>query len=210
MSDQTQTGPADRLAFWISAGCSPFVVLPAFLILLMVVRAAGIPHVLAWTAFALFGLVGIPVSYIVYEVRRGAITDVHVRELEQRRGPFNVALGSTFGTLLVLLLAKGPVELQLVAATVAVNGILCAAISRRWKISMHPSVYVSAVVVTALLVDPRWWWALWLTPLLIWARVRRHRHSWAQGVVATLLAGSCSAALVGLCLGRLPAAWIAR
>ena len=179
---------ADKTAFLISALSSPFVVIPTFT-LAVVRKVAPTPaEFWLWSGIALVCLTLLPAGYILCQVRTGRITDVHVREREQRREPFLVGLlGAVLGTALFLLLQAPPELLALGTCTVT-NGLVFAAITLRWKISLHPSILTTAILTAMTFLDPRWGWLVLVLPLVIWARIRRRRHNFWQGLIAIFLA----------------------
>jgi hypothetical protein len=186
----------DHLALAVSAASSPFVIL--CLLVQVFVRHHARPGAAGglWTGIGIGGMVGVPLAYILGGVRRGSITDVHVAVREQRLGPFLAAIIGALLATLGLLLAGAPAPLVLMAAAVAANGVLFAWISRYWKISIHPSVLAGCVVGLGMLVSPEWLWLNLALPLVMWARVRRQRHNWAQGLAAVALAALTTGVMV--------------
>lgn len=187
----------DSLAFVISALASPFLVMPLFAVLITAHYAPDPGRFALWAGVAAFFSTGVPLAYIGISVRAGTITDIHVMRREQRSGPFVVALFSSGTGAAVLHLIGAPMQLVVLGLCIVVNGIAFALITLRWKISMHPSVYAASVLAAVFLLDARCAWLLAFLPAIIWARVRRTRHSAAQGVVATLLAGAITLAVLG-------------
>ena len=197
MTELDATPPAtvsDRLAFAVSAAGSPFVVLPLFLILLAFHDAASRSQALLWSGVAVGGMVGAPLAYVLIAWRRGLVTDVHVRLREQRQGPFAAAIGGCLLSTLALAAIHASPALVLAAAAAFLNGLVFQAVTLRWKISMHGSVYLACALMAGRLVGSHWYWALLGVPVVIWARVRRGRHTTAQATVAVLLAGAITIA----------------
>jgi hypothetical protein len=64
------------------------------------------------------------------------------------------------------------------------------AITYFWKISFHAAVYAGGVMMVAGLLGWKWLALEMFLPLIIWARLKRHRHSvWqAIGAVAIITA----------------------
>ncbi len=195
-----QASSADKLAFAISAVASPFLILPAFIGVLVADLAETAGQAWLWTGVAVGGTVAVPLLYILVGVRKGTITDPHIMVLEQRRRPFFAAVAGAVLAAGLLRLIGAPEPLQLGAAAVAINGMLFGVISLRWKISMHPSTLAAAAVLCGMILSPRWLWALVAVPAVIWARVHRKRHDWAQGIAAVLLACVVTAAMTWLYL----------
>jgi uncharacterized membrane protein YeaQ/YmgE (transglycosylase-associated protein family) len=189
---------ADRLAFLFSALASPFVVLPTFTLAVVWKVASTGAEFLLWSGIALVCLTLLPAGYIFFQVRAGRITDMHVREREQRRGPFLVGLaGAVLGTALFYLLHT-PRELLALSLCTLVNGFVFAFITLRWKISMHPSVLTAAVLVATIFLSPVCAWLFLLLPPVIWARIHRQRHDLWQGMIALLLASGLTVGLFRL------------
>ncbi len=193
---ETTADPRDRVAFLISGAASPYVVLPLFILLMTAEWAPGWREAVLWAAVGSACVVGLPLGYIAIGVRRGRLTDIHVQLREQRGGPFLAALFGAALAGLGLHLLGAPDALVLAAAAVVLNGAVFALITRRWKISMHPSVLAACAVLAGRTVAAGWFVLLAAVPLVIWARVRRGRHNWAQGAVASLLAVLLTAGLL--------------
>ena len=90
----------DGAAFALSAVLSPYLVIPGAPF--GIVANQHVPHgqnarrtLWMWSALSVFFSTVIPALYVVAQVLRGKITDVHVMEREQREGPFLVAILSS-------------------------------------------------------------------------------------------------------------------
>lgn len=195
---QRQRGPADSLAFLLSAVLSPYVVIPVGTMGIIYVRAPR--EFWVWATISLLFSTFLPLVYILVGMWRGTISDVHVMERQQRGGPFVVAIVGGFVAACVLFLLGAPTSVWGLSLIQAVNGLAILGITSFTKISVHVSV-LSATVIGATVLHPsvRPFALLWLIPLLIWARARRGRHSVWQGlggfVVASLITTLTIAAL---------------
>ncbi len=138
----------------------------------------------------------LPILYIAWMVRRGSISDIHMRLREERLRPFLVSIGCTGLAWLALRLMGAPSVVPLVAVVTLVQLAVMAIITLVWQISMHAMCISSAVVATgilfglgpALLVSP-------LVPLVGAARLKLQRHTPAQVVAGTLLGAVVTVAL---------------
>ena len=176
-------------AFALSAVLSPYLVLP--------IGTAGIIGSITQprNTFVLYTLVSVffstilPALYVVFEVWRGRITDVHIMDRAQRGGPFLVAILSSAVGAAVLRGMGAPSDVWGISAVLAFNGALLTVITSYWKISMHVAV-LSATVTAALFMIPQDtpWPLLALIPALMWGRVTRGRHTIWQGVAGALVA----------------------
>lgn len=177
------------LAFAFSALLSPYLVIPLGTVGIVASQPAGARQLILWTTLSVLFSTGIPAIYVVIQILRGKITDVHVMEREQRGGPFLVAVASSFIGAVILRAINAPPEVWSIGIVLGVNGIILSWITSFWKISMHVAV-LSATVLAAVIVIPGVgvWRLIWLIPALIWARVTRGRHSIGQGLAACVVA----------------------
>lgn len=177
------------VAFALSALLSPYLIIPAGTMGIVVSQPASKRQLILWTSLSVFFSTAMPALYVVIQMLRGKITDVHVMEREQRGGPFVVGIISSFVGAVALWWAGAPPGVWSIMIVLAVNGVILLGITSVWKISMHVAV-LSATVLAALLMIPDvgWWRLVWLIPALIWARVTRKRHTVTQGISACLVA----------------------
>lgn len=131
-----------------------------------------------------------PCLYIMYLLKRNKIqggVDLALRE--ERLRPYLVGAGSALLGLLVLVRLSAPQSVTVLALCYAVNTVLMAVITQRWKISAHAagaalpftallSVYGTAVLPLGIII-----------PVVCWARVKVKMHTVAQ-VCAGVLLGS--------------------
>jgi len=174
----------------ISDVLSPPIVwaLVAFLIAFSAATTTG--DALLWgVVYAMFVCL-VPALYIGWMVRRGHITDIHIRVRAQRAKPFVVSLG---GALLAWFMLRtiGAAPLVLIFALCSFAQIAAMfAITLWWQISMHALSITGAVVVAAILVGLEI--GLLLVPLIFIvsaARVKLNRHTVAQVVAGGILGG---------------------
>lgn len=195
-----------QLAFLLSAVLSPYIVIPAGTLLIVYARSTP-DKFLLWAGISIFFSTGVPALYVILEVLRGRITDVHVMEREQRGAPFVVAIISNVFSAGVLYSLHADKSVWGLSVVVFANGLILYFITLQYKISMHVSV-LSAVVFAAVTLHPGFnpWYFLWLIPALMWARHRRGRHTIWQGLSGCAVAIFITAAtLYGLGLGsRIP------
>jgi len=188
------------VAFALSAVLSPYIVLPLGTITIIGSYEAAKSTFLTYAATSVLFSTVLPALFVVFQIWRGKITDVHVMEREQRGGPFLVAIFSSALGALVLKVMGAPMEVWVISAVLTINGIILTGITTVWKISMHVAVLSATVLANVVMiqgVDARP--LLILIPSLIWARVTRQRHTIWQG-----LAGAGTAMLItGIALSAL-------
>jgi hypothetical protein len=183
-------------AFALSALLSPYLVIPVGTVGIVATTSSSKNEVFFWTALSVLFSTVIPAVYVVVQIWRGKITDVHVMEREQRGGPFSVAVASTAIGALVLRGMGAPAVVWGIGLVVLANGVVLSWITSFWKISMHVAV-LSATVIAALILIPNVevWRLAWMIPALIWARATRGRHSVWQGLMGCAVAGFLTAAV---------------
>ena len=189
------------LAFALSALLSPYLVIPAGTVGIVATTSAARTDFLRWTAISIFFSTVVPALYVLIQIARGRITDVHVMEREQRGGPFTVALISSVFGALVLRWLKSPVEIWGIGLVLFVNGLVILQISKYWKISVHVAVLSATVLAAIVMIKGVSPFALaWMIPALIWARVTRGRHTIWQGLAACAVACAITATVLYLIL----------
>ena len=147
------------------------------------------PLVAARTALvsALFMAI-IPAAYIGWLIRRQRIHGgIELVFTEERLRPYLVCTLSCAIGAVVLIRLSAPQHIWALALGYVLLGILMAAITQRWKISMHAAG--SALPTTALLnvLGPTALPGILIVPLVCWARVRASRHTIPQVAGGTLL-----------------------
>ena len=147
------------------------------------------PLVAARTALvsALFMAI-IPTGYIGWLIRRQRIRGgIELVITEERLRPYLVCtLSCAIGTV-VLIRLSAPQHIWALALGYVLLGVLMAAITQHWKISMHAAG--SALPTTALLsvLGPTALPGILIVPLVCWARVRASQHTVPQVAGGTLL-----------------------
>lgn len=187
---------SDAVAFFLSAVLSPYIVLPVGTIGIIWARGTD-ERVWLWIGISLFFSTVLPVLFVLNGMRLGTITDVHVAERDQRSGPFGVAIGGSVVAALVLFLIHAPRSVWGLSVILAVNGLAIMLATRSTKISVHVAV-LTATVLGATILNPELpvWAFIWLIPLLMWARLKRGRHSIWQGVGGFALAAILTFAVI--------------
>jgi hypothetical protein len=169
----------DHLALWLSVLLSPFVCVPYFCVVFAQATARSSTEFYHLAAICTVLSIGVPAGYIAYNVHRGYITDLHVKLLEQRRGPFRAGMVGLGLLFLSLWIYGAPPRLTSLSAVLFCQAFLFEAISRKWKISMHTSILSGCLAASIELAA----WSpasLWVLVPLSWARYRRGRHLWSQ------------------------------
>jgi hypothetical protein len=164
-------------------------VIPGATLVIVASQSAGRQQFFLWTGLSILFSTLIPAFYVVLQILRGKITDVHVMEREQRGGPFFVAVASSAIGALVMRYLGAPAVVWGIGLVLMLNGIILSWITTFWKISMHVAVLSAAVLSVLVLVKGINLWSLvWMIPALMWARATRGRHSIWQGLAGCTVA----------------------
>ncbi len=130
----------------------------------------------------------IPLVFIAIQVKRGAITDLHLEVREQRIAPFVVTMlgsGLAFGVL--RLIASTSVMPAFALFSLVQLGVMLG-ITMMWQISVHAICIAGATTTCGLLFG--WTVGLLIAPLIFivgLARIKLNRHTPAQVVVGALI-----------------------
>jgi membrane-associated phospholipid phosphatase len=143
---------------------------------------------------ALFSSI-LPLTYVLWGVRRRRLSDRHVGSREQRLFPLLIGIGSIVVGLALLTALGAPGELVALVAAMTAGLIVSLLITLVWKISMHTAVAAGAVTIVALVFGSVWLVLMLLVGLVGWARVELDDHTPAQ-VVAGAGVGAIVAAAV--------------
>lgn len=140
-------------------------------------------------------LVGLaPVIYIVVMLKRGVITDLHMKNRHERHIPNVIAVGGALMAWAILRTFDAPVTLQQLALLDALLLSILAIINVWWQISAHSAVIFGAVTVCGVVFGTPV--ALGASPLVLivpWARLHLKRHTIRQ-----VIAGAALGALLAL------------
>lgn len=174
-----------QLAYWVSQIVSPPVLGLGAAILI----AATLSTVSAWL-WALFYMllaVLVPVLYVVWLVRCGKLTDLHMPLREERIRPLICTLLVAFAAWGLLWAAAAPRPLQWLAGVNSIQMVLFFAITLRWKISLHCAAAANLAVLSWTLLGGAAAPLVMTVPLVAWSRVHLQRHTLAQTTAGALL-----------------------
>ena len=177
------------------------ILAPTAAVLLLLVAWHSAPstaEALRWGGLAALFASFVPFLYIVRGVRRGRLTDHHVRVREQRRLPLLVGVGSVVIGLTLLALWGAPRELVALVASMVVGLASSLLVTLVWKISIHTAVVAGAITILVLVFG---WPLLALAPLaalVCWARVAVRDHTPAQTVAGVALGATVAAVVFSL------------
>jgi len=147
---------------------------------------SGTWNALLWAVLFTAIAVGIPVLYIVWQLRLGKISDFHLRIRSERFKPMIVQILSLLTAAALLWTGPAPAILLETALWGASISVFLLAVTLFWKISGHSTAAASFSVFMGFLFGPEVSPLLLLIPVVGWARVRIKRHTPAQVLAGTL------------------------
>jgi membrane-associated phospholipid phosphatase len=178
----------ERLALLVSTAGSPFLT-PLYTACAVIwPLAEDGRQFLVWSGMIAIFFIGVGLAYVVVQVLRGRISDVHVSQQSQRHRPFTVAVSSSTVGAVILWWIGAPWTLVALGSSFAIQGLCFGVLTVYEKISMH--VAVSASCLTALILLFGWIAVplLGFLPIQGWARIYRRRHTPGQVIAGALLA----------------------
>lgn len=173
-----------KIAKWVSQISSPPLLI---LIGLGLASAAmGTSQAWIWAGFYLLIVVAGPSIYIYGKVRKGEITDFHMKVREQRIKPLFLSLICTILGWIVLEMGNAPSPLVLFAGAGIFQILFIFLVTLRWKISGHSAAIGGFAVFIVALFGNAAAPILLTIPLVAWARVRLNRHEILQTIAGSL------------------------
>jgi membrane-associated phospholipid phosphatase len=156
----------------------------------------------AWALIYTFLVCLMPLLYIAWMVRRGSITDIHMKVRKERYRPFLVSLVFAAVAWGVLRMMDTPDVVPLFALFSLMQLAVMAIITLVWQISMHTMSISGAVVAAGALFG--WIPAVVLMPLVVLvaaARLKLQRHTMAQVIAGVMVGVLIPAVLFSVNLG---------
>lgn len=135
--------------------------------------------------FALLGLVILLVSWA-----RGMVLDADLMtpvNLRDRSQILLIFLSLILVMLLISFQMDQPEPLHAILVAALILGMIVAAITLVWKISLHMLGVGALATATILIGGVRWWPIIFLIPLVAWARLTLRRHTPLQVLCGTTL-----------------------
>ena len=179
---------AVRAARLFSNVVSPPVIF-ALLGLAMALAELPLWPALFWSAVYGFWVSLAPIIYVVYLLRSGRISDLHMSATGERHSPYVVGVLGSITALVLIAAFGGPYLLLCLAIASTITLAALALITYFWLISIHATSISAAALIMGVVYGP--WAAILLLPLVAvvsWVRLYLRRHTLAQ-VAAGLALG---------------------
>ncbi len=141
----------------------------------------------------------LPLIYIAWNVRRGNISDLHMRVRRERIRPLIVTIICTSVALFTLILTGAPPLMPLFALFTLLQIAILTLITVVWQISFHTMSISGAVVAAGVMYGAAP--AVALAPLVLLvggARLKLRRHTMAQLIAGALVGAAMTTLLFAL------------
>jgi membrane-associated phospholipid phosphatase len=165
-----------------------------FAVLGLILALTALPNWqgLAWAALYGFFISLLPILFVLYLLRHGYISELHMSNTRERHWPYISALFSALFVYGLVQWLNGPPVLACLTLFNTIELAALGAINVFWLISLHSTAVAAVAVIVGLVFG--WGYALLLLPLIIsvcWVRLYLRRHTPGQ-VVAGLGLGVVS------------------
>jgi len=143
---------------------------------------------LAWGAVYSLLIALTPMVVILYLLRSGRISDIHMSAIHERHIPYLIAVTSSAVAYALLVLFDGPILLRCLAILSFITLGALGLINTRWLISIHATAAASTWLILSLIFG--WKVSLILLPFLILIcliRLYLKRHTPAQVLAGVAL-----------------------
>ena len=195
-----RTVAARQPAADIAARLLTSIFAPAHLVigLLLLVGAASHPSALRGLAWGILAalLIGVaPYSWVLLAVRRGRFTSRHIPERAQRLLPLGLAAGWAAASVAVMAILGAPRQLIALLLAMLAGLAVTAAMTTRWKISLHTAVAGGTATILIIVFGPALLSAAVLVVGIGWSRVHARDHTIAQVILGGLLGATIAAAV---------------
>ncbi|MEU7993890.1 phosphoesterase PA-phosphatase [Micromonospora sp. NPDC049060] len=182
----------DRRTGRLLARAATEVFAPALLAALMPVvvglhAASPVEVGLAWALVGSLFCSIIPNSLIWWGVRRGRLTDHHIRRREQRRRPLAYGLLSVLVGLAVMIGFGAPRPVLAMVVVMFALGLAVTVVNLAWKLSIHAAVAAGAAAVLVIEFGPALLASAPVVALVGWSRVRLRDHTVGQVAAGTVV-----------------------
>jgi membrane-associated phospholipid phosphatase len=159
----------------------------SLLAVVLVVQAAGPAAAWRWASLHLLLTILLPMAYLIWLVRRGRVTDLHLPRRRERYRPLGFALVTGALSAAALIQGSAPHLLVLLALLQLAQVVIFLAFTLRWKVSAHCAAASGLTILAVFLWGPAGVLLGVCVPLIAWSRVYLSRHTLHQTVAGTLI-----------------------
>ncbi|MGW5395387.1 hypothetical protein [Streptomyces sp. NPDC003952] len=151
----------------------------------------------SWSGLG-WGLLGalfcgvVPIGIILLGVRRGRLTDQHIRIRRQRVVPMGLSLVSVAAGITLLRVLGAPADVFALVVAMLVGLVCSLLVTIGWQISIHMSVAAGTVMVLLLAFGPVVLPAVLVAAGVGWSRLVLKAHTAAQLLAGAALGGTAA------------------
>ncbi|MFD5623479.1 hypothetical protein [Streptomyces yangpuensis] len=149
---------------------------------------------LGWGLLAALFCGVVPIGIITVGVRRGALTDQHIRVRRQRVVPMALSLLSVVVGVVLLRVLGAPVPVFALVVAMLVGLVSSLLVTVVWQTSIHMSVAGGTVMILLLVFGPVVLPAAAVAAAVGWSRLELRAHTPAQLIAGTALGGTAALA----------------
>ncbi len=173
------------LARFASTIFSPVVLTPAMFLIL----GLSLGTTVGWLWVALYFAVStlIPSLLIVWMVRKGTLSDFHMKNREERSRPLFIIFFLSSILCLVFYFGGAPRVVTALGVGACFQALVMWLVTTKWKISGHSAGAASFLAILIAVDRSLALPAILILLLVMWARVQRGRHTWLQSFAGASL-----------------------
>ncbi|MFF1902688.1 hypothetical protein [Kitasatospora sp. NPDC058218] len=135
----------------------------------------------------------VPLGIIALGVRRGTLTDKHIRIRRQRVVPMAASLLSVVAGVALLYALDAPAEVGALVVAMLAGLVSALAVTVWWQVSLHNAVAGGAAMILVLAFGPVVLPLAAAAPVAVgWSRLVLKAHTPAQVLAGTALGGICA------------------
>lgn len=185
---------SDSLAIFLSALFSP----PLIVCYGAVALSYRLDGGLMWAALIVAVFVIPSVLYVVYLMRKGAVSGFHLARHGERSRPLKFMVVNTASGMLLFKYLNGPALVVDVVLACLLALLTVFAVTLYYKVSAHSAAVSSLGVLFVLLYGASAAAFAVFIPLVSWSRLRLSLHTPAQAVLGCVLGGSVTFAVLSI------------
>ncbi|WBB93274.1 phosphoesterase PA-phosphatase [Verrucosispora sp. WMMC514] len=184
--DSASRSPSTRIARVVTEVFAP-TLLAAVMPFVVALRtsAPAVGPGLGWALVGALFCSVIPNSLIWWGVRRGRLSDHHIRVREQRRTPLVYGLVSVLVGLALLVGFRAPRPVIAMVVVMFALGLAVTLVNLVWKLSIHAAVAAGSAAVLVIVFGPALLLAAAGVVLVAWSRVELGEHTVGQVIAGT-------------------------
>ncbi|MFF1797341.1 hypothetical protein OG618_04310 [Kitasatospora sp. NBC_01246] len=184
--------PRERVARVLTESLAPAHLVIALLLLVGAHSTEGWSGA-GWGLLAALFCGVVPLGIIALGVRRGALTDKHIRVRRQRVVPMAASLLSVVAGVALLYALDAPAEVAALVVAMLAGLVSALAVTVWWQISLHNAVAGGTAMILVLAFGPAALPVAAAAPVAVgWSRLVLKAHTAAQVLAGTALGGVCA------------------